>query len=132
MSTVFNRYKGDVFMFNWRVLFKDKKRSLVISLMMVDFILTYLGVHLNIINEANPFLVWLFELPFLASLTLRLIHVGGVLLGLECLKTKKYKGYSKVVTFALIINLILLILHVRWLLIWLMSSNLCCVLSDFS
>jgi hypothetical protein len=48
-------------------------------LFMTDFILTYLGVSAGIIEEANPALVWLFELPFLAGLALRLTMAAIVI-----------------------------------------------------
>ena len=41
-------------------------------LFMTDYFLTYIGIQKQIIEEANPLMVWLFELPFIPSLLARL------------------------------------------------------------
>ncbi|MGI6537794.1 MAG: DUF5658 family protein [Caldicoprobacterales bacterium] len=47
--------------------------KILFTFFVTDFILTYLGISAGIIEEANPFLVWLFELPFIAGLIIRLL-----------------------------------------------------------
>lgn len=87
-------------------------------LFMTDFILTYLGISAGIIEEANPFLVWLFELPFLVGLLLR-IAMGAVLiyLPIRMIKAGKIRpALAKVyygVTYT--VNILILGVHLYWI-----------------
>lgn len=94
----------------------DKRRTLLMSLMLMDFIFTYIGINvLNYITEGNPLMVKLFELPFLVSLAFRLLHIWFVYVCLEYIQSQKHPSYNKITTFALIINVILVFLHLRWI-----------------
>ena len=42
-------------------------------LFMTDFLLTYIGISNNLFTEANPFMVWLFEIPFIAGFIVRIL-----------------------------------------------------------
>jgi hypothetical protein len=87
-------------------------------LFMTDFILTYLGVSAGIIEEANPFLVWLFELPFLAGLALRLTMAAIVIYWpIRMIKAGKIrpvlaKAYYGVAYTA---NVLILGVHLYWI-----------------
>lgn len=94
----------------------DKKRIVLMFLMLADFISTYIGINvLNYITEGNPLLVELFELPFLMSLIFRLLHMWFLYKCLEYIKSQKHPSYNKIITLALIINVILVFLHLRWI-----------------
>lgn len=87
-------------------------------LFMTDFILTYLGVSAGIIEEANPVLIWLFELPFIPSLFFRLLMAFTVIyLPIRLIKTNKIrpalaKTYYAVAYTA---NTLILGVHLYWI-----------------
>lgn len=87
-------------------------------LFMTDFILTYLGISAGIIEEANPFLVWLFELPFITGLLLRLIMAAVIIyLPIRMIKAGKIrpvlaKAYYGVAYTA---NVLILGVHLYWI-----------------
>lgn len=94
----------------------DKRRIVLMFLMLVDFISTYIGINvLNYITEGNPLMVELFELPFLMSLIFRLLHMGFLYECLEYIKSQKHPSYNKIITLALIVNVMLVFLHLRWI-----------------
>lgn len=59
-------------------------------LFMTDFLLTYIGIYNGIIEEGNPIMVWLFELPFMWSLLARLL-MFAVVAYLPITLMQKYK-----------------------------------------
>jgi hypothetical protein len=87
-------------------------------LYLTDFILTYLGVSAGIIEEVNPLLIWLFELPFLAGLFTRtLMGTIVIYLPIRIIKTGKIhpaiaKTYYSV---AYTTNAGILVIHLYWL-----------------
>ena len=94
----------------------DKSVVLLMVLMFIDYISTYIGVNvLQYISEGNPLMVNLFELPFYVSLVLRLAHMSFVYICLEYIKYKGHHGYTPIITFAICINLFLMLLHLRWI-----------------
>lgn len=88
------------------------------ALFMTDFILTWLGVSAGIIEEANPMLIWLFELPFLAGLILRILMGAIVIyLPIKLIKTGKIrprlaKAYYGI---AYAVNAGMLGVHLYWI-----------------
>jgi hypothetical protein len=85
---------------------------------MTDYFLTYIGIQRQIIEEANPILIWLFELPFLAGLTLRILMATiFIYLPIRMIKTGKIrpvlaKAYYAVANSA---NAIILCVHFYWI-----------------
>ncbi len=90
-----------------------KKKIRVLGYMMfLDFLLTYFGVvDLNVIEEANPLMVWLFELPLLKAALLRILMILAVMFLIR--QTKKYK--EPIAKFGLVVYSMVLFLHMAWL-----------------
>lgn len=94
----------------------DKSIVLLMVLMFIDYISTYIGVNvLQYILEGNPLLVNLFDLPFYVSLVFRLAHMSFVYICLEYIKYKGHHSYKPIMTFAICINLFVMLLHLRWI-----------------
>lgn len=90
-----------------------KKKVRVLGYMMfLDFLLTYLGVvDLQVIEEGNPLMVWLFEFPLLKSAFLRILMIFVVMFIIR--RTKKYK--DPIAKFGLVVYAMVLFLHMAWL-----------------
>lgn len=90
-----------------------KKKVRVLGYMMfLDFLLTYFGVvELDVIEEANPLMVWLFELPLIQAALLRILMILAVMFIIR--RTKKYK--DPIANFGLIVYSLVLFLHMGWL-----------------
>ena len=82
-------------------------------LFVMDYVLTYIGIANNIITEANPFMVWLFEIPFLYGLMLR-IFMGVIFISILWIgrKTRIFKIGSKIIIAA---NSFIFLLHFIWI-----------------
>lgn len=95
---------------------RKKRFNIILFFMfMVDFIYTYLGIHYyKCIVEGNPLMVWLFEIPFINGLVLRLVY-STILFTLCVLIQKKYKYYTYFINSLLIVYIGVMILHFRWL-----------------
>jgi len=87
--------------------------------MMLDFMLTYAGIHcFDFIVEGNPLHVWLFELPFFKAFFIRLSYVSFIVYLFKFIYKSKYKHYDIIIWFALIVNFLVLCIHCRWLIIY--------------
>lgn len=105
----------------WRILgilySGDAMRSLFV-LFMTDYILTYLGVSAGIIEEANPILVWLPELPFIPGFIIRLLmfmmvaYIPIKLIRAGRIKPPLAKAYYSVAFTA---NTAILGVHLYWI-----------------
>lgn len=85
-------------------------------LMMLDYCLTWIGVNeLGVIEEANPLMVWLFNIGFAPSLLLRVIMVSFVLYLIYVLSKFSDRLFKFTITLALTVNFAVILLHVRWL-----------------
>lgn len=87
-------------------------------LILTDFVLTYMGVSSGIIEEANPLMVWMFELPFVPSLLLRIL-MGFIFLYIpyRLIKTGKVRP-ALVKAFygiAYAANIGILCVHLYWI-----------------
>lgn len=81
-------------------------------MMFLDFLLTYYGVvDLNVIEEANPLMVWIFEFPLIKSAFIRILMIVVVIFIIR--RTKKYK--EPIAKFGLIVYAMVLFLHMAWL-----------------
>jgi len=101
--------------------FKERKKIFLLSFfIMIDFILTYIGINiLQFIEEANPFLINLFEVNLFIAVILRTLHITLIFLCLDYIRTKKEKLYNNIVNFSLILNVAVFALHIRWLALYL-------------
>ena len=101
----------------------DKSVVLLMVLMFIDYIATYIGVNvLQCISEGNPLMVNLVDLPFYVSLVFRLAHMSLVYICLKYIKYKGHHSYKSIITFAICVNLFLMLLHLRWIAIYIIIT----------
>ncbi|NLL18557.1 MAG: hypothetical protein GX262_05970 [Clostridia bacterium] len=92
--------------------------NILFVLFMTDFFLTYLGIDAGIIEEANPFMVWLFEIPFLPSLLIRLLMAAAVIyLPIRLIKAQKIRPVLAKTYYVIAYgaNAIILGVHLYWI-----------------
>lgn len=96
---------------------KYKKLNICLFLLIIlDFILTYIGVvNLKVIYEANPLMVWIFNLPFLQGLFIRVLQSGFITYLLFIIYKNNYHIYKLVIRFGLGVNLFIMGLHLNWI-----------------
>lgn len=82
--------------------------------LMTDYLLTYIGIRLNLIEEANTLMVWMFEMPLMKGLIIRLVISGVVILPFYYLKTH-CRYYKKVIAAVIILYVGVMVLHIRWI-----------------
>lgn len=91
------------------------KNKLLVFFMLMDFIFTYIGiVKFGFIEEGNPILVWIFELPFLYGFVIRFIYCFILYLLFQYIYKSNYKYYNLVINFSLIVNITVLVMHLNW------------------
>lgn len=85
-------------------------------LMMLDYFLTWVGIHVyGVITEGNPFMVWMFNLPFHLSLMARMALVS-ILVGMcVWLYHKNYRRFNTMINFCILSNVLVLYAHVYWI-----------------
>jgi hypothetical protein len=88
----------------------------VFMLTMIDYILTYIGiVEHQVIREMNPFMVWLFNLPFEIGFMVRLLMVSVVMQLINYIYSKDRKKGQMVITLAIIANMAPVFAHTLWI-----------------
>ncbi len=98
----------------------DIFNKLIFTYIILDFLLTYLGInYIGYIQEGNPIMVWLFELPFAIAFIIRLIIGAIIYLMYRFIQNNAEKAYKKIVAFALIAENFVLLLHLRWIILYL-------------
>ncbi|TCT15673.1 hypothetical protein EDC18_103384 [Natranaerovirga pectinivora] len=101
---------------------KTKKLLFLLSsLMLIDYILTYIGIHLlNFISEGNPFMRFFMELPFFIGLPLRILFLlfPVTLMLLAFSLTENKKRIVLVVNGMVGIQFIPLFLHMYWIFVY--------------
>lgn len=86
------------------------------SVLILDYILTFIGLDLGIIREGNFFLLWLFELPFILALSLRIIMALGLIKLFNHYKKRPNRDYRTALTAFYSIYSIVMALHFTWIL----------------
>lgn len=98
----------------------DMFNKLIFTYIILDFLLTYMGInYIGCIQEGNPIMVWLFELPFVVAFIIRIIIGTIIYLMYKFIQKSAEKAYKKIVAFALIAENLVLFLHLRWLILYL-------------
>ena len=82
---------------------------------MMDYVITYVGIRAVGIEEANPFMVWLFAYDIFTGLVLRGIMALGICLVLNWIKHKNRKYYTRILVFFYAIMLMVFSLHIHWI-----------------
>lgn len=103
----------------------DRHLRLIYLIMMLDFVVTWYGIHqLGFIEEANIFMLWAFEIPFELSFALRCMLIYPFLrLGYlvnELGDTPKYLFINHVV---LSVYVIIMLMHLHWNVLYLFYSG---------
>lgn len=88
--------------------------KILFMLLMIDYVLSYIGIRINIIEDANPLMVWLFYLPFGQGIIIRAIMSGLVLTPFLWLKTR-CSYYNQLLSFIYFIYSFVMALHMRWI-----------------
>ena len=55
------------------------KLLFVFTLVILDFLFTYIGIQIGIFTEANPFVIWLFNLDFIYALIIKIFYTSILL-----------------------------------------------------
>ena len=88
----------------------------IISILMIlDYILTYIGINKGIISEANPLMVCFFSYPFSIGIFIRIFMVILLLVPFYILKYKHFKLYLRYASIACFLYVPVFILHIRWI-----------------
>lgn len=97
-----------------------RKVAFLFILMMLDFIATYVGInHYEFVEEANPIMVWLFEMPFEFGMVFRGLYAAGLAWISLFIFKSGYKHYNAYINFALTVNAAIAFVHMRWMTIYL-------------
>jgi hypothetical protein len=85
------------------------------TLMMFDWMFTITGVRLGLIVEANPFLIWMFDLPVVASLLCRCVMVVGIMFLFELIRTRAETAYKRLMIGGTCLYGAIMIIHSMWM-----------------
>lgn len=98
-----------------------KKVLIFIGFVLLDYILTYIGINkLFFIEEGNPLMVWLFNIPFISGLSIRFL-ISIILAILIFIPIKMGYKYSKqFIKLTIFIQVLVFIAHLRWITIYLL------------
>lgn len=101
---------------------KNKIRNRIIALnlfQVLDYMLTWIGVRdLKIVLEANPLMVWQFEMAYIDATITRVLFIliiGTILLILLEVYSEDYSFLNIVVYIGLVANIFVHLLHYRWI-----------------
>lgn len=113
--------KGVFFLKSYEKAIRDEKYKkmnfYLFLLIIIDYLLTYIGVNnLEVVYEANPLMVWFFELPFFQGFLIRVIYAGFIIILSYFLYKNEYENYDVFMKFALGVNIFVLMIHFRWVL----------------
>lgn len=86
----------------------------VFIFLMVDYLLTYVGIQFGIIEEANPLMVWLFKLPLYQGLPVRLLMSLAITAPIIYLE-RHCTYYKKFFSVICAIYAVVFVLHVMWI-----------------
>jgi len=93
--------------------------GLLFFLFMLDYFLTYLGVcYLEFGREANPFMVWLYEVPLIPGILFRVSMSLVLIRIMRIAYDEDRKTGTKLVMFGIFLNLLVLYNHIHWITIY--------------
>lgn len=96
--------------------FLKRKELFLLSLFMfVDYIFTYVGIHLGVIVEANKLMTKFMELPFVVGGFFRILLILAFVTLFGFAKPKLSKVfYKRAMCIALLVQVIVLSMHLVW------------------
>lgn len=84
-------------------------------MILLDFLLTYAGISLGIVREANPLIAWTFDLAFWQGFMIRILGAIFVSIIFYALYKMNRKAFRKVLIFANTVNVMVLMMHLLWI-----------------
>lgn len=97
---------------------KKIKMCLLSFYFIVDYLLTFIGIKNNIIEEGNYLMVWLFNIGFYQGIIIRFVMLFLILLLVDYIR-KRYKYYEYFIIGINSIYSIVMILHIYWIIYYL-------------
>lgn len=89
--------------------------SIIFTLIIVDYILTFIGIQFNIIEEANPIMQGLLNLDFGQGLFIRILLAILLLIPFYICKNKDILFYKKSVISVIMIYIPVMTIHAIWI-----------------
>jgi len=92
------------------------KLYLLFCFIILDYTLTYIGINiLYFIDEANPLMAWIFQLPFTTGFLIKFIYTSCITVFLDyCIKTN-IRMIPPAINLCLAVNLVILAMHISWI-----------------
>ena len=84
-------------------------------IIMTDYLVTYIGIRAVGIEEANPFMIWLFDFDIFTGLVLRAIMALGIVGLLYWIRKRNRKYYTGILVFFYAVMLAVFSLHIHWI-----------------
>lgn len=88
---------------------------IIFILMVLDYILTFVGIKNGIIVEGNPIMCFMFQYNFIVGLLFRISYAGIILAMLYNIKKNNIYKYIEINMFVGAIYLYVFNLHFQWL-----------------
>lgn len=86
------------------------------TLMMIDYVLTWLGVReFGVISEANPLMGWMFDMPFYLSLLSRMVLVFITNSLFIYIYNQRYDKFDLAINFCILSNILVMFAHNHWI-----------------
>ena len=82
---------------------------------MVDYLFTYVGIKINLVEEANPIMRHFFDFDLATGLIIRITYSLGIISLLYVIKKKKPTYYVKIVAGVSVVYSIVMIMHIGWI-----------------
>ena len=87
----------------------------LLSLLVIDYILSYIGITLGVAYELIPWSRWLSHLPFLAGLLVRGLFAWTILELLVRARSAHPHRYPNLVLVLYVLQVIPMTLHIYWI-----------------
>ena len=84
-------------------------------IIMMDYLVTYIGNRAVGIQEANPFMMWLFDFDILPGLFLRAVMALAVCFLLNFIRRHEPKYYTGILVFFYAVMLAVFSMHIYWI-----------------
>jgi uncharacterized membrane protein len=89
---------------------------LILSIqLLLDYLLTYIGVQFGVITEGNPLMAWLFNMPIIQGLFIRICMIALLIVPFVLLKYLKYKHLQKLLIAINAAYFLVFIAHFYWI-----------------
>lgn len=104
--------------FTQKQISHNKYNFIIVSLMMLDYLLTYVGIHhFDCITEGNMFMVWLFELPFVLGVLVRITQCSVIYILLRYIQIKGNQYYNKLILLLITLEIGVILAHLVWIIV---------------